>query len=117
MTRQRKDLGDWGENEAAEYLVNKNYRIIGQKVRTRIGEIDILAQDGMTLVVVMVKAKADASRGTPEEMVDWKKQRKLIRLAKEVNQNFPAFGVRIDVIAIEGREVRHHVSAVEDNRY
>lgn len=115
MTFARKDLGDWGEDEAAEYLAKKNYQILGQKVRTRIGEIDILAQDGMTLVVVEVKAKADASRGTPEEMVDWKKQRKLVRLAKEVNQKFPKYGIRIDVVAIEGEEIRHHVSAVEEN--
>ena len=116
MSYQRKALGDWGEDAAAEYLAKKNYKILGRKVRTRVGEIDLLAQEGMTVVVVEVKAKADASRGAPEEMVDWKKQRKLIRLAKEVNQKFPAFGIRIDVVAIEGKEIRHHVNAVEDNR-
>ena len=116
MSYQRKALGDWGEDEAAEYLAKKNYKILGRKVRTRVGEVDLIAQDGMTVVVVEVKAKADASRGAPEEMVDWKKQRKLIRLAKEVNQKFPAFGIRIDVVAIEGKEIRHHVNAVEDNR-
>ena len=116
MSYQRKALGDWGEDAAAEYLAKKNYKILGRKVRTRVGEVDLIAQDGMTVVVVEVKAKADASRGTPEDMVDWKKQRKLVRLAKEVNQRFPAFGIRIDVVAIEGKEIRHHVNAVEDNR-
>ncbi len=114
MTRERKDFGDWGENLAADFLSQKGYHILGKQLHTRIGEIDILAQDGDDLVVVEVKAKADASRGTPEEMVDWKKQRKLIRLAREVSQKFPKLGIRIDVVAIEGDEIRHHINAVEE---
>jgi len=114
MSLQRKIFGDWGEDEAADFLRKKNYHILGKKVRTRIGEIDILAQENDTIVIVEVKAKADSHRGSPEEMVDWKKQAKLIRLAKEVNQRFPNYDVRIDVIAVEGDEIRHHINAVED---
>ena len=114
MSYERKALGDEGEDRAAKFLVSKRYKILGRQVRTPIGEIDLLAQDGDDLVVVEVKTKTDDSQGTPEEMVDWKKQRKLIRLARQVHQKFPDFGIRIDVIAIEGDEIRHYVNAVLD---
>lgn len=114
MTLQRKLFGDQGENEAADFLLNKKYHILGKKVRTKIGEIDILAQDGDDIVIVEVKTKTSDEQGSPEEMVDWKKQRKLIRLAKEVNQRFPSYDIRIDVVAIEGRELRHHINAVQE---
>lgn len=115
MSRALKDFGDWGERQAARFLINKGFDVLGKNVRTRVGEIDILAQDGNTMVIVEVKAKADASHGAPEEMVDWKKQRKLIRLAQQVNQRFPDFIIRIDVVAIEGDEVRYYKNAVEGN--
>jgi len=115
MSRERKKFGDEGEDIAADYLRNKNYHILGKKVRTRIGEVDILAQEGDTIIIVEVKAKADASRGTPEEMIDWKKKKKLVRLAREVQQRFPKYSLRIDVVAIEGEEIRHHVNAVQEN--
>lgn len=115
MTYQRKILGNWGEERAEALLIQKGYQILGHQIHTKIGEIDLLAQDGMTLVVVEVKTKKGRAMGAPEDMIDWKKQRKLIRLAKEVNQRFPTFGIRIDVVAIEGEQARHYVSAVEDN--
>jgi putative endonuclease len=114
MSYERKRLGNEGEDCAAEILIVKGYKILGRQVRTRIGEIDLLAQDGNDLVVVEVKTKTDSLLGTPEEMVDWKKQRKLIRLSRCVNQRFPNFGIRIDVVAIEGDDVRHYVNAVQD---
>ena len=115
MSRELKDFGDWGEDLAAGYLKKLGSKILGAKVRTRIGEVDILAQDGDTIIVVEVKAKADVEKGTPEEMVNWKKQRKLIRLAHQVNQKFPNFKIRIDVVAIEGNDIRYYKNAVQEN--
>ena len=114
MSYERKKLGSRGEKRAANFLRKKNYHILGMNVKTRIGEIDILAQEEDTIIIVEVKTKTDSHQGAPEEMVDWKKQRKLIRLAKEVYQKYPNYDIRIDVVAIEGDEIRHHVNAVED---
>ncbi|HOE74706.1 MAG TPA: YraN family protein [bacterium] len=115
MSRDKKNLGDWGEEKAAKYLAAKKYHILGKKVRTICGEIDILAQEKDTLVVVEVKTKTSVEQGAPEEMVDWKKQKKLVRLAQEVNQKFPQYGIRIDVIAIEEKKIRHYINAVLDD--
>jgi len=115
MSYEGKKFGSEGERRAARFLKRKGYDILGKNVTTKLGEIDILAQDGETIVIVEVKAKADAHRGSPEEMVDWKKQRKLVRLSRQVMQKFPTHGIRIDVVAIEGKELRHHISAVQEN--
>ena len=45
--------------------------------RSRIGQIDIVAEDGETLVLVEVKARRGTSFGLPQEAVDARKRRKL----------------------------------------
>ena len=56
--RRAEDKGRRAETIAAWYLRAKGYRILAQRVRTRVGEIDIIARQGDTLVFVEVKARA-----------------------------------------------------------
>ncbi|WP_439533240.1 YraN family protein [Polymorphobacter sp.] len=49
--------GRWAESLAALYLRLKGYRILGRRLRTAGGEIDILARQGDTLVFVEVKKR------------------------------------------------------------
>ncbi len=51
--------GRWAEAVAALYLQLKGYRILARRQRTRVGEIDLVARDGDTLVFVEVKFRAD----------------------------------------------------------
>lgn len=51
------------EEECTRYLQAKGYHILGQRVRTAGGEIDIVAVQGDTLVIVEVKARATADQG------------------------------------------------------
>ena len=39
-----KELGDFGESLACEYLVNKGFNIVGRNYRINFGEIDIIAR-------------------------------------------------------------------------
>ncbi|EMD83952.1 YraN family protein [Pacificimonas flava] len=58
MTRDRtaaERKGRRAETWAALYLRLKGYRIHARRVRTRAGEVDIVAQRGRTLVFVEVK--------------------------------------------------------------
>ena len=52
---QKRDLGNEGEELAANYLVSKGYRIIQRNWHCRFGELDIVAQVGETLVFCEVK--------------------------------------------------------------
>ncbi|MEU6722639.1 YraN family protein [Nonomuraea wenchangensis] len=100
---KKDELGKQGEQLAAIYLEAKGMRIIDRNWRCRHGEIDILAEDGPTLVVVEVKTRSSRSHGTALESVDRRKLSKLRALAaKWLSAQARAFdSVRVDIIAIE----------------
>lgn len=76
-------------------------KILQKNLKTRIGEIDILARDGDEVVVVEVKTKTSHRFGHPAEMVHYFKQRKLLQLARMVLMEYPSTTVRIDVVAVD----------------
>ncbi|HSF19973.1 MAG TPA: YraN family protein [Vicinamibacteria bacterium] len=80
--RRTSDLGRLGESVAARELERRGYQIVERRWRSRLGEIDIVARDGETLVVVEVKARSGEDYGPPADAVDAVKQRRLVRLAK-----------------------------------
>ncbi len=103
MSRQRQLLGKKGEGLAAWYLKLSGYRILEQNYRNRIGEIDIIAREGATLVFVEVKARKDDRFGPPKAAVTLKKQQKISRIAlaylKETRQMDRR--ARFDVVSIQ----------------
>jgi putative endonuclease len=56
-------LGRIGEELAAAHLVRLGFEIIARNVRTRHGEIDLIAYDGVTLVFAEVKSRRGSSQG------------------------------------------------------
>jgi len=62
-----KTLGCDGEELPAKFLKKKGYRIIARNYKTRIGEIDIIAKDGNTLVSIEVKTRTDDSLNIPSK--------------------------------------------------
>ena len=73
------NLGKWGEQQAAEYLQHKGYRICHRNWRLGHRDLDItaLTPDGDTLVIVEVKTRSHTEYVEPEESVDWRKMRNL----------------------------------------
>lgn len=104
MSDKSKKLGNYGEDLASNFLNKKGYKILKRNYRTRIGEIDILAQDKDELVIVEVKTKTRNIQGSAEEMVNYFKQKKLINLAKELQSENENITIRIDVIAIDVKD-------------
>ena len=103
-TRARKNLGDSAERIAALYLEEHGCRILARNIRTRHGEIDLLAEEGPVLAFVEVKARRGASHGTPEEAITPRKQIRLMELADAFmgqQAEFSGRPWRIDVVAIE----------------
>jgi putative endonuclease len=94
-------LGDRGENVAAKELRNKGYRIIQRNFSCKLGEVDIIARDGKTLVFVEVKTRKD-SDPEPEEQVNYDKQMQIAKVADYYMNRFgqPPPPVRFDIIAI-----------------
>lgn len=120
MADRRQRLGRTGEQMAADLLAGKGYAIMARNWRSgRSGEIDLVAQDGPTLVIVEVRTRRGQRFGSAEESVTPAKQARLAALAAAYCEAAGWQGpLRIDVVAIsfsgDGRllETRHIEDAV-----
>lgn len=114
-----KLLGDRGERVAAKFLKRKGYRILARQSRSRIGEIDLIAQDGNFIVFVEVKTRSSSKAGHPAEAITFAKRKQLTRAARGwlKQRRLLEHHSRFDVIAItwQAREplIEHYQSAFE----
>lgn len=74
-------LGEKGEQTAVDYLTNIGYEILARRYRACTGEVDIIAQDGDTLVFIEVKARRTNKFGRPAEAVTYAKRTKITKTA------------------------------------
>lgn len=118
-TAAKDPLGDRGENRAARYLRERGYKILLRNFRCPLGEIDIVARDGRTLVFVEVKTRTEDDP-LPEDQVNPFKQHQLTKAGKYYLGRYgvPQPPSRFDVIAVvwpDGREpvIRHTPHAFE----
>lgn len=77
----RRSFGEEGESAAEQYLRYKGYRIVARNLRSPLGELDLVAEDGRVLVFVEVKARRTGAFGGAIYAVHQRKQEKLIQLA------------------------------------
>jgi putative endonuclease len=117
--QQQDALGGRGENVAAGYLRNHGFKIIVRNFRCELGEIDIIARDGKTLVFVEVKTRT-YDDPQPEDQVNLEKQHQLTKVARLylTRYGFPQPPARFDVVAVvwpNGRDpqIRHTPDAFE----
>lgn len=115
---KNKNTGNLGEDIATEYLISRGYKIINRNLRLFCGEIDILAQDRKTLVIVEVKTVRGSGFGVAQDLVRYKKQQKLRNLARALMQEYQNRPIRIDVIGVDltdsnDPKIEHLVNAVE----
>ncbi|MGD0388573.1 MAG: YraN family protein [Tepidisphaeraceae bacterium] len=115
----RDALGQRGENVAARYLRNQGYKIIERNFKCEVGEVDIIARDGKTLVFVEVKTRA-YDDPTPEDQINQPKRHQLTKAANFYLSRYgtPQPAARFDVVAIvwpSGRDpqIRHTPDAFE----
>jgi len=109
-----KDIGEIGEQIAADFLTKKGYRIVERNYRAGRGEIDIIAWvHDRLLVFVEVKTRNSELFGGPEGAVTAAKQNRLLRTAGFYMESIGYdWEIRFDVIAVmfdHGalRELRH----------
>ncbi|HXT58823.1 MAG TPA: YraN family protein [Pirellulales bacterium] len=97
-----RSLGQRGEAAAARSLKRLGYKIVARGERGRLGEIDLVAVDGRTLVFVEVKTRASQEAGNPADAVDDDKQRRLTRLAMAFlkRHGLLEYPVRFDIVAV-----------------
>jgi putative endonuclease len=112
-------LGRWGEDMAADYLSHKGYDIIERNWRSGHRDIDIIAWDGGTLVIVEVKTRRNRLFADPEWAVDYKKLQSL-RIAANHYIKFHHVDneVRLDVVTVTGTpETDHKIEHIENYQW
>ncbi|HET7698371.1 MAG TPA: YraN family protein [Vicinamibacterales bacterium] len=103
MTLHRQLLGLVGEELAVAALVSRGYVIVERRYATERGEIDIIAEDGETLVFVEVRARATGEFGRAAESVTPAKQRQVTRVAIDylARHQLTDRPCRFDVVAVD----------------
>ena len=96
-------LGQKGEEAAEKYLQQQGYQVIERNYRSVFGEIDIIAEEGETLVFVEVKCRRSDAYGPPELAVGREKQKKISRIALHYlsEHHLRQCPARFDVVAVK----------------
>ena len=107
--------GQRAEWLAGVFLRLKLYRIIARRYRTPVGEIDIIAERGGTVVFVEVKARsARASEADTWEAVNTRRIARAAEYWQAMNPGQAGRDMRFDVIFLApGRWPRHVVNAFD----
>lgn len=103
---EHNNLGKWGEEKAAQYLQHHGYTIRDRDWRYGHRDLDIVAvtEDQTMLVIVEVKTRSNNEIEEPEEAVDRKKIRNLMRAANDYVKLFAIENeVRFDIITVVGK--------------
>ena len=97
----QQEVGDKGEQFAADYLLKLGYKILEKNFRAQKSEIDIICKEENTLVFVEVKARSSIKFGHPEAFVNEAKSAKIMEGAESyMVENNWAGAIRFDIISI-----------------
>ena len=98
----RASRGALGEEAAAQLYEERGFRVIARNHRTRLGEVDLIADDGKLLAFVEVRTRATAAFGPPAGTVDLAKQRRFTLAARDFLSRWEGGEreVRFDVVSV-----------------
>ncbi|MEM1326568.1 MAG: YraN family protein [Bacteroidota bacterium] len=104
----KKEIGNQGEQLAADYLSAKGYRVLERNWRFSRAEVDIIAMDGEILVFVEVKTRSSTYFGEPEAFVSETQERLLLDAANVyMEQIGHDWEIRFDIIGIVLLNIGH----------
>jgi len=108
---KRKAVGKRGEDVACQYLLTKGYKLLEKNYTCPLGEIDIVAQVGKTIVFVEVRSISTLRFGPASLSVDRRKQKKLSQLSLYYLQKKGLLNenARFDVVSVNFSENEPHV--------
>jgi putative endonuclease len=118
MSLTGKSTGKEGEDLAAAYLADAGFRIIERKrnYRCLFGEIDIVAEEGETLVFVEVKSRRSEAYGDPLLAVGCRKQKKISRISLQylADKHLHQRPARFDVVAVMLLPAGHRIELIRN---
>jgi len=98
----KKQVGEFAEQLAANYLTEHGYRLITRNFRGDGGEIDIIAWNDKILCFVEVRARENADFGDPLETINRPKIARIAKAARQFLEQFtePWQEIRFDAVGI-----------------
>jgi putative endonuclease len=102
-----KKIGDLAESKATGALKDHGYEILERNFRSRLGEIDVIAEKDGFICFVEVKYRRKSGFGTAVDAITKSKMRKILLTAKrylyEIEKSDADY--RIDAVVIDGDNV------------
>lgn len=103
---------------AREYLAAKGYAICEENWRSGKYEIDIVAQDGLQLVIVEVKTRSCTDYGNPVDFVTPQKIKRTVDAAQHyLEKRLHGMDVRFDIISVvidDANSDSYEIEHIED---
>lgn len=109
---ERHIIGKNGEEVAEQYLKQEGYKILERNLRSRTGEIDIIALDKDYIVFIEIKTRTSTEYGLPSEAVTERKMKHIYRTAQWFlySRKLEKENVRIDVIEVYNKENKYLIN-------
>ena len=115
-----RSVGAEAEQKAVRFLKEQGYRVLETNYACRMGEIDIVCEEGPTLVFVEVRYRKHSRYGFPEETIGREKKRRVANTARFylVDRKLGERECRFDVVSILGdKPPILQRNAFQDNLY
>jgi putative endonuclease len=107
--------GKSAEEQARQHLEQRGLQLLVRNYRCKRGEIDLIMQDGDTLVFIEVRYRKSANYGTPVESITAQKQHRLLATAKHyLQRQRVSVACRFDVIGITGSSADSRIDWIKD---
>lgn len=103
----KKERGQQGEDLAAQIISSKGLKILLRNFRCPVGEMDLIALEGDTLIFIEVRTRSTAKFGWGEESIQPKKRIRLQRIAEYflISHKYKKWPpIRFDLVAIRWDE-------------
>jgi putative endonuclease len=96
--------GSGAEARALDYLQDQGLRLLARNWRCKLGELDLVMQDGDTVAVIEVRSRTRTDRGSAAETVDARKQARVVRATRLWLARRPELAerpLRFDVVTLD----------------
>ncbi len=116
MTRARLDLGKEGEDLALKKVEGLGYKCVARNYRCALGELDLVARDGETLVFIEIKTRKGKSLDYAKEAVHARKQRQMskVALAYMKKNGCEDAKARFDVVVIHQKGLDNEIEVIRN---
>lgn len=112
------ELGNTGEKIVKDYLQNNNYEILETNWRHRHKEIDIIALENNTLIIIEVKSRSQNYLTPPQAAVNRQKQKFLLEATNAYIEKYNIDKeVRFDIVCVVFNLENYKLEHIKDAFY